>query len=387
MFPKLYRKIALQRKKYLYDKAFGVLPEESGPDETHLHGAIEWLSRAQDVTGSGGIAAGYFMLEKRWGLPYRETTGYSIPTFLSYARYMHNALYRNRAIAMGDWELGVQCDDGAFGEVFSGGGVVKKVFNTGQVMLGLCALFDDTRSKCYFESVVRAADWLVALQEQDGRWTRFTTAGAKTYHARVAWALLETWKRSGVVRYKEAALKQLRWVLSEQNEHGWFRTTSLTDPEKPWTHLLGYTISGLFESSLLLEAEGEEYYASVSLALERLAECYATQSFLLPTTFDSLWKSQDKDSCLTGDAQIGFYWMKSDLFSPHATLNTAGKRMIEELKKVHLLFQGQPEIAGGVSGSYPVGGQYCPYTMINWGAKFFADFLLLHITHDNKIIS
>jgi len=53
-------------------------------DKEHLQAAMEWLCRTQDVTGCGGISAGYSFYEG-WRPPYPETTGYTIPTFLRYA--------------------------------------------------------------------------------------------------------------------------------------------------------------------------------------------------------------------------------------------------------------------------------------------------------------
>ena len=46
------------------------------------------------------------------------------------------------------------------------------------------------------------------------------------------------------------------------------------------------------------------------------------------------------------------------------------------------LFMGgieDPNIYGGLPGSYPIGGDYCSYAISNWGVKFFADALLQRV--------
>ena len=88
------------------------------PDE-HLDAAIEWLCRAQDATGSGGVARSYALRYMRghqrrgWLAAYPETTGYIIPTFLAYAAIVGRNDLRERALRMSRWEVDVQMESGA----------------------------------------------------------------------------------------------------------------------------------------------------------------------------------------------------------------------------------------------------------------------------------
>ena len=87
-------------------------PESISGDEEHLTAALDWLCRAQDVTGSGGVSAGYH-LARGWKPAFPETTGYIIPTFLAAADRFGGKDYRQRAVRMGDWEIDIQLDSGA----------------------------------------------------------------------------------------------------------------------------------------------------------------------------------------------------------------------------------------------------------------------------------
>src|SRR5262245_10327716 len=62
--------------------------------------AAAWLARAQDATGAGGLSYGYMPGRKTpgWQPAYPETTGYTIPTLLEYARLSGCEEYRRRAL-------------------------------------------------------------------------------------------------------------------------------------------------------------------------------------------------------------------------------------------------------------------------------------------------
>ena len=180
-------------------------------EEIHLKAAMAWLCLAQDESKCDGILSLYNLDKKSWGKPYRETTGYIIPTFINYSKKSGIKEFEERALRMGEWELKEQLNDGSYGEETISGQIRKKVFNTGQVMLGLCSLYDHTGEEKYLKAVIKSAEWLLSIQENNGSWQQFTTAGARTYHSRVAWSLLEVYKRTGNKKYKEAAEKNIEW--------------------------------------------------------------------------------------------------------------------------------------------------------------------------------
>jgi len=55
-------------------------------DRAHLAATADWLARAQEVNGDGGVA-GRYHLRRGWSSSYPETTGYAIPTLLRLAKY------------------------------------------------------------------------------------------------------------------------------------------------------------------------------------------------------------------------------------------------------------------------------------------------------------
>lgn len=353
-------------------------------DKIHLESAMQWLCLAQNVTGVGGVSALYNLNKKEWGNPYRETTGYIIPTFLSYYKITGDKNFEKRALEMGSWEIEEQLPDGSYGEVSSENltknpPLNKKVFNTGQVILGLCSLYDYTKEKKYITTAIKSAEWLLSIQEKDGRWEKYTTQGAKTYHSRVAWSLLEVFKRTGIDRYKKSAEKNLKWVIKQQNQNGWFNNCSLSEENKPWTHLIAYTISGLLESSIINRSK--KCFDSAYSAAEKLLEKYNIHKpfafNFLSGSFDDKWESRDKYSCLTGDAQIAIIWLKLYGLTKEERFKIAADRIIDQINKTQILDGVHEEVNGGIFGSFPPEGDYCGFAILNWATKFFADAVML----------
>lgn len=347
--------------------------QPSQSDATHLKAALDWLCRAHDA-GGGGVSAGYF-LRRGWMPPYPETTGYIIPTLLRCADSDPN--YIERAHNMGDWEIEIQLPSGA---VRGGIGIndYPIVFNCGQVILGWTSLYRHARDDRYLQAAMRAADWLVSIQDTDGKWVRHTYLDApRSYHARVAWPLLEVHALSGDMRYRRAALRFLDWLLPQQHENGFFPHMALEPGQKAITHTIAYTLRGLLECAGLLGDEGTSARAAVQLAASHLLNAHpqAVDTGFIPAALDASWQGATHHTCLTGNAQLAIVFLalsnKTD-----QPISLAGHALIERLKKHQSLSNPHPGIRGGIPSSFPIWGSYVPYAILNWATKFFADALL-----------
>lgn len=352
-------------------------------EEKSLAAAMQWLCVAQDAKNTGGVSAMFDLLSKTWRTEYRETTGYIIETFIDYAGFIGNIEFLNRAIKMGDWLILQQDLYGGFGEPNASGGTSLNVFNTGQIMLGLIRLYKSTGDEKYLISALKAGDWLCRIQDAGGTWTLHTTQGPKTYHARVAWPLLALFEITSDQQYYTAAIKNLDWVVAQQNSVGWFANTSLWKPHAPITHLIVYTIRGLLESSFILgqDLAGLPYFEAAKNAANALFKFYRKFNTdypdkLLPISFDSNWNPVHSYSCLTGNFQLAIVWFR--LFE--ATNHSAYKHAAQDILFQTMQYQiasPQPELNGGFTGSYPFYERYCGFAIPNWGVKFFADAVLL----------
>lgn len=354
-----------------------------GPDYTHLDEAMRWLCRAQDAASGGGVSGGYFM-DRGWDLPYPETTGYIIPTFLEYAQRRGTEEFVDRAIRMGDWEIKIQLDSGA---VRGGVGVNEYpiVFNTGQVIFGWNALYRRTKQQRFLDASERAAQWLVRVQDDDGKWSKHTYMGIPhAYKTRVAWALFETSELTGDSRFSKAAEKNIQWTLSLAGDGGWIDHMGFTPTSPPLTHTIAYTHRGLWESARYLASETAAAVEHLVVSgADRIIEAvdHANEEFdLLAGRLARGWIPAARFSCLTGSVQMAGIWLKIFQKTGQLKYRQAAHRLIDGVKSTQSLDSGDPGIRGGIAGSYPIWGSYIRFGYPNWAAKFFADAILARET-------
>lgn len=355
------------------------LQSSQHPDTDHLQATIDWLCRAQDVADHGGVSAGYFC-KRGWMHPYPETTGYIIPTFLCYAARQQDDLYLQRARRMGDWEIDIQLPTGAVrgGRGRIGDRPYPIVFNTGQVLLGWTALYRTSREERFLGAAVRASDWLLQVQDDDGKWSSHTYMDVPhAYHTRVAWPLLEVHALTGEGKYRTAARRHVEWALNQANPDGWFAHIELAPGEDPPTHTIAYTLRGLLEISAHLEELRQPILEIVLRASDHLLQALSDASPTgLPATFDATWRPTASGSCLTGNAQLAILWLELYRQQRDPRFANAAVSLLEGIKATQSLDARHPGIRGGIAGSTPIWGPYIPFAYPNWAAKFFADALM-----------
>ena len=356
--------------------AAGLPAADPGTDKV-LPALMAWLCRAQDQssTHDGGVARD-FSLVNGWASSYPETTGYIIPTMFAYARRTGQMEYRERALRMTDWLVKIQFAEGGFqGGKIDSKPVVPVTFNTGQILLGLVAAQAETLG--YLEPMRRAADWLVRTQDEDGSWHRhqspFAAVGDKQYETHVAWALFEAARLDPTRGYGVAGLKNVRWALSGQTPNGWFPACSLTDPQRPLTHTLGYALRGVLEAHRYEPAS--DLLDGAQRTARGLLGALRPDGFL-PGQLASDWSAQAEWACLTGTAQVAHCWLILHELTGEARYLQAAMRANAFVRRT-VRVDGQPDTLGAVKGSFPVNGAYGPHEYPNWAAKFLADGLML----------
>jgi uncharacterized protein YyaL (SSP411 family) len=355
-----------------------------GDSRRHLAATMDWLCRAQDRGGGGGgVSAGYSLI-RGWLPPYPETTGYIIPTFFDYASLTGNAEFRTRAVRMAEWELRVQLPSGAIqAGFFRGDGDARApaVFNTGQVVLGWCRAFGETRDERYLAAAVRAGEWLLQAQDPDGAWRQRapeTETTVHAYDARTAWSLLELSRLVDDGRLVDAARRNLDWTLAQQRDNGWFEHNAFFLSRDKWheplTHTIGYVMEGLMGGWSHL---GDQRYWDAAIKTATRLKQIFERGRSLPGEFDRRWTATGAYSCLTGSAQVAGVWLRIYGETGDTSFLDAARVLNGYVKATQVVDTTNPDVRGGIKGSQPIFGRYTPFTFINWGAKFFADALML----------
>lgn len=355
------------------------LPKQDPGAAAVLPALFEWMSRAQDRSASsdGGVARSFDLL-RGWETSYPETTGYIVPTFLAGAQALGQPELRERARRMTNWLVSIQLPGGGFqGGRIDSQPVVPVTFNTGQILLGLVAA--ESTLGGYGDAMRRAADWLVATQDDDGCWRRhptpFAAAGEKEYETHVAWGLFEAARIDATRGYGEAGLRNVRWALSSQGPDGWLTKCCLDDPSRPLTHTIGYALRGVLEA--------HRYHPDAQLveAARRIADGLLRSvgpEGELPGRLLPGWKPAVPWVCLTGVAQVAICWMMLfEVLGERRYLDAAWRANAYVRRTVHL--DGPLDQRGGVKGSFPVDGDYGRFQYLNWAPKFLADSLMLEM--------
>ena len=254
--------------------------------------------------------------------------------------------------------------------------VVPVTFNTGQILIGLANGVQELGDE-YRPSMRRAADWLVNTQDVDGAWrsypTPFAKAGEKAYETHVAWGLLEAARVEPARGYEESALRNIQWALTKQRVNGWFADCCLNDSTRPLTHTIGYALRGIIEA-FRFSRDNALLDAAVLTAKGVLSALRANG--FLPGRLNSNWTGAVRWACLTGSAQIAHCWLLLYQITGDPAFAEAARRTNAYLRS-RVRVHGEPEVRGGVKGSFPVDGEYGKFEYLSWACKFFIDANIL----------
>ena len=339
----------------------------------HLDMTMSWLMMAQDSTVDGGVSEGFHLLHG-WLPSYPETTGYIIETFFDYYHAFNSKEeFKDRAIKMADWLVEIQFEDGAIPDSYF---KKKMVFDTGMVVFGLSRAFIETQDDKYKSAAIKAADWLLEQQDDNGSWVNYAAGNIPlAYYSRVAWSLLKVHEITQDQRYSDACRKNIDWCLTQQDEAGWFDQASFNtrDHGQPFTHTIAYTLRGMLESGIYLKEN--RYISAVKKSLENFTKVMSV-SGEIAGTYGKGWLPNEKYSCLTGNAQLAIIMSKYSRHSSEPEYADLAKKINQYLKSFHAVDKGNRNIRGAIAGSFPIWGTYIHYCYPNWAAKFYAESLM-----------
>ena len=346
--------------------------------------ACRWMLRSIEVNRGGGssdLYSRWFKPFHGWGWPYPETTGYMIPTLLEYAAFSRQPEFERVAIQQADWILTLQFSDGALPghDVVRGVRKGPSVFNTGQMVLGLVAAFDHTNEQRYLDGALRASRWLAGgVDEKSGVWRghNYVEGFSPSYHARVAWPMLETWSRTRDEPVRTAAVRALDTIVSWQKDNGAIEHWSFFPGRAAFTHTIAYTLDGLLEGGRILGEAGRAYSEAAykcSDVLRRKLELRGR----LAGAYDLEWRGKYWYTCLTGNCQMAIIWMLiSDRWNDLRFFSAALKALQPVIASQRLRHIDR-NVRGAIPGSRPFWGRYLTMRYPNWAPKFFVDALLM----------
>jgi hypothetical protein len=239
----------------------------------------------------------------------------------------------------------------------------------------LVRAYEETGEIAFMNGALRAADWLVNIADDQGRWTRNEHLNTPhVYNSRTAWALL----RMNQVRYsaerERVARANLDWAVSRQQPSGFFDDCAFERGVAPFTHTIAYATRGLLECSALLK--DEKYF----VAAQRCADAalgHVRDDGFLPGRISIDGKPTANYCCLTGNCQFAIVWAKLFERAGVEHYRRAVIRALDYVMSQQDIRTSNPDVRGAIKGSHPIWGKYAPFCFPNWAAKFFIDAMLL----------
>jgi hypothetical protein len=337
-----------------------------------------------------------------WYWPYPETTGYVIATLIRYARFAQEPRLIELALRQAEWIASLQYPDGALpgSHVDRAGKKAPSVFNTGQMLIGLCAAHDvcardgtfrvandrdgascapaSGEAHPFIPCALRAARWLArGVDPQAGIWTghAYVQDFSPSYYAHACWPMLEVWRRTGEDGVRDAACRVLDTIIRRQRANAAFDGWGFRPGAKAFTHTIGYTLWGLLEAARVLGPDGQRY-ADAALRTGGVLLRKAELQGGLAGAYDPDWRGDRWYACLTGHCQVAQAWMRAaELLDDLRYLNAACKalRAVIDAQRIRSL---DPNLYGAIPGSRPLWGRYLAMRYPNWAPKFFVDALL-----------
>jgi hypothetical protein len=342
-------------------------------DQVRLEAAVTFITRSIEQ-GKGCASSKGYKVGKGWLPPYRETTGYIIPTLLDLAKHLNRSGLASTAERLGEWLSEVQEPSGGFIERDLRQDNKPIVFNTGQILHGFNALILQQGRQDLVPHARRAGDFLVSSADETGSFVRNEHYDmAHSYNVRSAWALLTLGRLLGEKRYENVAIANADWTLAQQTANGFFLNNIFQPGWNANTHGIAYVLQGLIEIHCI--SGRESYLAAVRRAAERIVSTYWAKRHLA-SEIGGNWEFLSSHICLTGYAQLAIVFFRLYRLAADKRYLKVGLNLLDDVAATQdTTCPGKPQY-GGIKGSFPIYGRYAPLQYPNWATKFFIDALL-----------
>lgn len=325
--------------------------------------------------GNGGSCAYFSPLG--WSKPYPETTGYIIPTLLRLSDFKSEDFYKQKSVSCGKWLLSIQNNDGSWnGGLHPTNKGKPSVFNSGQILKGVVALFNETQNERYLEAAKKCGSFLLSKMDTNGMFVGddYRSKFTPSYYTSVAWPMLELWAKTNDDELLEKTIRFLDLIADRKRNDGSFDKWGFDDNGSAFTHTIAYTIRGFQESSRLLG--DKKYFDIVSDSLNFFIKEAELKNGRLAGLYDGNLKPNNDFVCLTGNSQLAISIMILNEKERDMRLMNCALKLVDyvKLKQSKSIIKG---LNGGIFGSAPFYGKYMTLRIPNWSAKYQIDALIM----------
>jgi len=352
-------------------------PKETQAGNTkNLGAALEWFQSS--LLPEGGGSAKYSLMTHHLSPGYPLSTANWVP-LLSRINSFYPELFRkyiknqDTIPELVNWILRTQRRDGTFPASF--GDFMNqppRVFNNGMIIHSLLDYYNDVPSADLLDACVNSAEWLLKVQSPDGSWRQFTDHQLSS-NTLTAAALLRLADITGDNKYRISGEKNIHFALELQAPNGYFRGNGFDSNTSAFTITIAYAIAGVLEAGILT---GNDDWKNAALkALVPVFNLISSNGFLVGE-LDENYQSASNFTCLAGNSLLAIIGYKLSSLENNPGLKTKSDLLLNHVKGRQMESK-TPEINGGISGSWPISGNYCSYEIPSWSVRYFAEALMM----------
>ncbi len=325
---------------------------------------LKWIVKS--FTCHSGGSAAWSSVIGTYTQPYLETTGYLIPTLLEASDYFNNTDYVEIAELQEEFFAKHQNNDGSFFRSINNRTPI--VFDTGQILLGLCHLYDRKPSQKLLSIITQCSRWLYTLLSEDGRFANYNYGESQrpAYYSRIYWPMLlakNIVQDDEIKKIKNGVIN----IIDSQNKNLSFPDWGFDKKQMALTHTIVYTLRGLWECGHIIKSQA--IISKVESTLTTLCSMIINQGQFC-ATYNYDWEGNNKYICSAGNAQLALLLIKSDI-------DTSIKKDVLPIILRPLLTAQRKFLfnKGAIPSSIPIYGEYQRWRYTNWTQKFFCDAL------------
>jgi rhamnogalacturonyl hydrolase YesR len=346
------------------------------PVSGYLTDALGWFQAS--LLPEGGGAAKYSMMTHQMSSGYPMTTANWVPVLSRLKLYypeLFNQIIKNPDTIreLVNWVLRTQRRDGTFPASY--GDFMNqppRVFNNGLIIHSLLDHHNEQGGNDLMEACIKSAEWLLKVQSADGSWRQFTFHQLSS-NTMTASALIRLASITGEKKYELAGEKNIQFALGLQAENGYFKGNGFDSNSSAFTITMAYAIAGVLEAGILT---GNETWKNAALKGLVPVMNKVNENGFLVGTLDENFQSDSSFACLPGSCLMAVNAYKLASLEGNSELKIKADLLTDYVKSKQMSSKS-PLINGGISGSWPISGNYCTYEITSWGVRYFAEALMM----------
>ena len=371
----MLEKILTQIKYRFFDYA-GKSNDAKISSSEHIAAALKWFNAS--LLPDGGASAKYSMMSHQFTEGYPLSTAKWVP-MLTRIKQFYPEVYQQEINVpeltreLVNWVVRTQRRDGTFpasyGDYMN---QAPRVFNNGMIIHSLLDYHNARGGYDLIESCISSAEWLMKVQSNDGSWRQFTFHQLSSNTLTGA-ALMRLAAITGDKKYHVAGEKNILFALDLQLPNGYFSGNGFDSNSSAYTITIAYAIAGILEAGLL--TGNDKWKEAAFNGLVPVLNLVNKTGFLVGE-IDENFQSESTFSCLPGNCLLATIAYKMAAMTGNADLKLKADLLTDYVKGRQMISK-IPSVNGGVSGSWPISGNYSSYEIPSWAVRYFVEAVMM----------